>query len=258
MTQERFLRFVENPDLLSTIPYEELKTLALNYPYAANLRVLLFLKSAQEKHHEAERNRTIAATYTLDRRRLFLLTHRIISPAAVEEVEVLELKPLSELPSRDEPPTQRGSIELPPAPPPAESQTAGPPPKTPTPAPDQPPPAPQVPTPAPAEESTTHFFSFAEWASQFNAPTLTQPPPSPATSAPKPKAERSATTGIAQQLAQKSISENPDIASETLARLYAQQGYRDKAIEMYERLMVLHPEKSAFFAAQIEALTKHT
>ena len=60
----------------------------------------------------------------------------------------------------------------------------------------------------------------------------------------------------AQQLAEKSVSENKEILSETLARLYAQQGYRDKAIAMYMRLGLAFPEKSAYFAAEIEKLKK--
>ena len=45
-----------------------------------------------------------------------------------------------------------------------------------------------------------------------------------------------------------------DVASETLADLLAAQGYSDRAIGMYEALMVKYPEKSAFFAAKIQAL----
>lgn len=42
--------------------------------------------------------------------------------------------------------------------------------------------------------------------------------------------------------------------SETFADLLASQGHILKAIEMYNRLMEKYPEKSAFFAAKIEAL----
>lgn len=42
--------------------------------------------------------------------------------------------------------------------------------------------------------------------------------------------------------------------SETFADLLAAQGYKEQALEMYVKLMEKYPEKSAFFAAKIEAL----
>jgi hypothetical protein len=45
-----------------------------------------------------------------------------------------------------------------------------------------------------------------------------------------------------------------DVASETLADLLAAQGYTERAIAMYEALMRKYPEKSAFFAAKLQAL----
>jgi tetratricopeptide (TPR) repeat protein len=46
------------------------------------------------------------------------------------------------------------------------------------------------------------------------------------------------------------------VASETLAHLLERQERHDKAIEVYERLILLNPEKSAFFAKKIEELKK--
>lgn len=46
-----------------------------------------------------------------------------------------------------------------------------------------------------------------------------------------------------------------EIVSETLAILYAQQGNKQKAIHVYEKLSLYNQEKSRFFAAQIEKLS---
>lgn len=42
--------------------------------------------------------------------------------------------------------------------------------------------------------------------------------------------------------------------TETLAKIYAQQGYFDRAKEVYSKLILLYPEKSAYFATLIENL----
>ena len=44
------------------------------------------------------------------------------------------------------------------------------------------------------------------------------------------------------------------LVTETLARLYAEQGHAAKAIQAYEILKLRVPEKSLIFAARIEAL----
>jgi len=51
-----------------------------------------------------------------------------------------------------------------------------------------------------------------------------------------------------------SLQENNEIATETLADIYASQGHKNKAIEIYEQLILKYPQKYRYFAAQIERL----
>ena len=45
-----------------------------------------------------------------------------------------------------------------------------------------------------------------------------------------------------------------DFCTETLARIYAEQGYCQQAKEIYSKLILAYPEKNAYFAALIEKL----
>jgi tetratricopeptide (TPR) repeat protein len=54
--------------------------------------------------------------------------------------------------------------------------------------------------------------------------------------------------------ASRSITEDEEIATETLAQIHMKQGNYPKAIKIYEKLMLIYPEKSNYFAGLIDTL----
>jgi hypothetical protein len=290
MTLERFQRIADDPDLLRTITYEELKTLALAYPYAHNLRYLLAIKARQTDHQDAVKNIATAATFSLNRTQLFrLVAPQMLAPQELWVAEeVLELKPIETLKRKLEEELSSVNRTAKQKEPPAEAMAAPTPESEPSPAPQN------IPTPEPAfseefvEEQLPKipYLTFGGWFEKFKPQPLEPVGPSAQTSsnsnvavpvapeaesptqeldyqeteeefdADEPSGEIAKKGGIAQILAEKSVAENKDVISETLAKLYAKQGYREKAITMYERLCLVFPEKSAYFAAEIDKLKK--
>ena len=60
---------------------------------------------------------------------------------------------------------------------------------------------------------------------------------------------------VIQQMAEKSNTEN-EVLTETMADILLQQGKRTKAIEVYKKLSLLNPSKSAYFATKIDRIKK--
>jgi hypothetical protein len=56
--------------------------------------------------------------------------------------------------------------------------------------------------------------------------------------------------------AKKSLVENEDLVTPTLAKVYLEQMHLEKAIWSYKKLILKYPEKSSLFAAQIKLIRK--
>lgn len=333
MNAESFVQYVEQLSMLYQLPYEELKSLSMEYPYFQNLHLLLALKSKLEDHYDYPKNLARAAAYSVDRAKLYRSLSQLATlvksenflmhedylelqdvNSVAEKLKSMELLPqeqspvidLSQLMSDMSGVLSSGStLDTPiahtaapaaainhPAPPtisyafdlatvisdsaaiaqciyqhlrrrPADSKSILSPaldieakkkefknylkkmkPKKPKPMPKQ---------------------SFSTWVEQFQSahvkPHLSDLMEAKQREKNKSQSEQQQS---AKQLAgknlhifaAKSIQENPTMASETLAELLVAQMQYRKAIKVYERLSLIFPEKSAFFAQRIENLKK--
>ncbi|MCB9284416.1 MAG: hypothetical protein H6563_10115 [Lewinellaceae bacterium] len=302
MNAENFSSFLEDPSRLYQIPYQELKSLVVQYPYCQPLRILLLQKSQMEGHPDFERNLQAAATYLPDRTLLFFLIrefHALESGELLFELEEerLELKALAEI-LVERQPLEEPEVTPAPVPPPPKTTPPDPildlfreeeeeaeegeeepeipvaepdpvirvqtdeepesevePEPEPEPEVEPEPLIPQVPKERPRPAAPQPKSAFSSWQnryeqlrrlaslSSFEIPHV--PVEKVKTELPNP-----------QEMARKSVEEKEDIATETLAELLVRQGHTQKAIAMYEKLRLIFPEKSSFFAQKIENLKK--
>lgn len=123
---------------------------------------------------------------------------------------------------------------------------------------DQAAPPPEQATPRPRPKPKTAFQSWSGTAKSTDlsllADELLQPQQEDQEASKSKKKKKKKDAIIA--FAERSLQEHEEIATETLADLLVQQESYDKAIQMYERLILIFPEKSSFFAEKIEALKK--
>lgn len=278
MNAENFTEYIENPSLLFQMNYEELKQLILQYPYNANLRYLLAKKSQLEGRNDHERNLRNAAIHSPDRMKLFQLLKE-----EIEAEERLELKQLNELdlnlpetPLEEivldtnenasiiptgviniEDRLEEENLNSPETPleeiVPEADENAGIMPTNVRDIEDQLEEEDfNFPTPFDGEldelkeadpnPAPLHRSQFKSWHQRYQKPQKII----------VPDADKS--NALPEELAQKSIELSDEVASETLAKLLTHQNQDEEAIKVYERLALLFPEKSDFFAEQIESL----
>ena len=56
------------------------------------------------------------------------------------------------------------------------------------------------------------------------------------------------------QASSESSNKDANVLTEAMAEVLIKQGKREKALEMYQKLSLINPSKSAYFAAKIENL----
>ena len=106
-------------------------------------------------------------------------------------------------------------------------------------------------------EYSSEISGFSKWllAQENLEGVVPEEVPEPSKKSVKKKKKRKKKSKL-EKLIDHSIVEREGVISETYADLLATQGYTQKAIELYQRLMLKFPEKSGYFAAKIEELQK--
>lgn len=111
MNADNFADFLNDKSNLYKLSYQELKTLALQYPYSSNLQLLLTLKSKMEQHKDFEKNLAKAATLCPDRNHLLeriqaIEVNAITADNFLLKEDYLELKDLSQIEALDKIPLE--------------------------------------------------------------------------------------------------------------------------------------------------------
>lgn len=291
MTSQEFSHYLEQPELLYQLPLSELQQLAVRFPYSPNVRLLLLLKTHLEGHEQEALYLSRCAAASFDRSHIYDLLRELdlsVKESTAREEEVLELRELDALelepllagdhqnrvpeenvlsaPSAPETDTD-DSYLLPSSI--GDEELAGE-------LPDEL--GSSLPPSSTTQDETAPEYNTL-WEEEPGHPEETTIPqsdephrqPLPQRSGkvialPDGLRDRLARIRRMQQtrgkddkeevnrIARRSLVAHEEVASETLAGLLVRQGQYQNAIRMYQRLILLYPEKKTTFAGLIKDL----
>jgi hypothetical protein len=102
------------------------------------------------------------------------------------------------------------------------------------------------------DELSTKLKKFTDWLKEVKHP-VTEGQTVPESEADTPFSSESDIEKAVVTIAEKS-NESREVVTETMAEVLGKQGRREKAIQLYQKLSFINPEKSVYFAAKIQQL----
>ena len=225
MNTERIISLIESPNLINRKDITFLEDISIKHPSFSISHVLLakgLLNTESVRYNQKLKK---AALYSLNRKQLF----RLISQDVKKDKIVKENIPIEVIKVEEEVIiTPKKELKI----------------------------------GKPLEFDETEEHSFSEWLSLTKVQKINREETEEETDLINNFIKKSPTIKIeknkffsATETAKSSIIENDELVTETLARVYLEQEYFEKAIESYKKLSLKYPKKSSFFADQINLIT---
>lgn len=256
MNKDQFSAYLQNPQKLDSKSLPDLQEIVKEFPYFQTAQMLLAKNYHNENSFRYDAQLKLAAVYATDRVALYKLINNIKDDALIpegligepvlesliiDEIEKREPVKTPEPEKKEEPKKAEPKLE----PKPIEKVEA-----------KQEEVAPKVekqepPKPVEKKESFAlgEKHSFSEWLKYTKGQSLSEEKKAKPETDDKKKQFFSASN-----MAKRSVKEDDNLVTETLAKIYALQGNIEKAIKAYETLSLKYPEKSSYFAARIKKL----
>ena len=215
MNTEKITSLINNPQNIASDDVTGLDSILLKHPYFQSGQLLLAKGLLNTNSVRYNRQLKKAATYSLDRKKLFSLI--TLNKDITTDTKVIE---------EVKPKLIEKKLEL----------------------------------GKPLEFNESENYSFSEWLTVLNVKKIERKRENvienfleKKVKISKPQKE---TFFKAIDVAKKSLIENDDLVTPTLAKVYLEQEHYEKAISAYEKLILKYPKKSSFFAAQIKLINK--
>ena len=225
MNKEKLISLISNPNLIDKEDNLVLNDITQQYPYFSISHILLSKGLLNTESVRYNRKLKKAALHSIDRTQLFkLITHNSVVKVENKErqIDIINLE--------DSPVNQEIEDKL------------------------------NIGTPLEFNENEEH--SFSQWLALTKLKKIDRDEEKKEEidlidnfieSNPIIKAEKNKFFSP-NESAKTSLIEKDELVTETLARVYLEQGHLDKAIEAYKKLSLKYPKKSSFFADQINLI----